>query len=259
MTIFKRLKTQKPKMNDCGWLSEVEKLQITAANSGIVNEGITESWLNSCHDNEDSGRLRHPLRSVNQARVPCLRRKSPNPTSTQHHLCRLPRGNTIEAEVNEFQRVMTKSSPEYFQDQGGIRRSKRIPLSLNSRRRPSVAHAPVFRLAFWGGNHTEPPRLLSFPSNYHPAFLVAVLSVATFNPPRFSKSPHAGELEAASINCGYSSSGRPVASDVWPHFIGFFAEQRHTTKVERVYQPDIEDAAIRTVVVQSVALAAEIK
>lgn len=42
MAIFKRLKTEKTKMNDCGRLSEVAKLKITAGNFGIVNEGITE-------------------------------------------------------------------------------------------------------------------------------------------------------------------------------------------------------------------------
>ena len=94
-----------------------------------------------------------------------------------------------------------------------------------------MAHAPARPLVLLGENHTEPPRLLSFPSIYHPAFLVAVLPIAKFNAPRFSESPRAGELGVASINFGYSSSGRPVASDGWPHEVQFFAEEGDTIEV----------------------------
>ena len=53
------------KMNDCGWFSEEAQLEISTAKSGAPNEGITELWLSSCDDREDSGRLWHPPRGGN--------------------------------------------------------------------------------------------------------------------------------------------------------------------------------------------------
>lgn len=228
MTIFKRLKTQKPKMNDCRWLSEVEKLQITAANFGIVNEGITESWHSSCDDREDSHRLRHPLRCGNRARVPCPRRKSPNPTSAQNHLCRQPVGNSLEAGDAECQRVLTKSSPEYLRDQGEHQAIKVNPLSLNSCRTSSVTHASARRFALLSINDIAHSRLLSFPLIYHPAFLAVVLPVTTVTPPKLLKSPRSGGLESTSTNFGYSSSDRRFASDGWTSCVVFFTEPGYT-------------------------------
>lgn len=47
-----------------------------------------------------------------------------------------------------------------------------------------------------------------------------MLPVVTSNPPRFSKSPCAGELESTSTKPGYSSSGSRFASDGWQHDVG---------------------------------------
>lgn len=119
----------------------------------------------------------------------------------------------------------SKTFQNIFGLRGGHQVIKVNPISLNSRRGSSAAHASARPSVLSGVNHTEPLRLLSFPSIYHPAFLAAVLPVTTFTPPQLSKSPRAGELESTSTNCGYSSSGRPVASDGWPQYVGFFAEQ----------------------------------